>query len=367
MKKTDINNFLKILVLSFILISITIAPVQAELEVHFIDVGQGDSILLQEDEGVNVLIDGGNRWNSVEDKVLSYLRQNNVDTIDALISTHPHADHIGSFEAVIANFEVDKIYDSGRIHTSKTYENYLLAIDQNNIDFYTPKRGENFSIEGLNFEVLHPENPAEDYDLNNSSVVLRLQYGEVSFLFTGDIEHEAEREIINSGLNLNSTILKVSHHGSKTSSSRNFLEEVSPEAGVIMVGEDNNFGHPNQETLGALSSKGVKIYRTDQNGDIVIKTDGKSYSIKPSKENNVTEERVLEKTENDDKDKSHLININTASKGQLDSLWGIGPATAEKIINYREKYGPFKSIEEIKNVNGIDVEKFNKWNHKITI
>ncbi|MFW6312230.1 MAG: MBL fold metallo-hydrolase [Nanoarchaeota archaeon] len=367
LKRKKLNKILKLLILSLILISITIAPVQAALEVHFIDVGQGDSILIQEDKKVNILIDGGDRWNAVEDKVLSYLRKNDVETIDALISTHPHADHIGSLEAVINNFDVEAVYDSGRVHTSKTYENYLIAIDENNISFDTPRKGENISVEGLNFEVLHPESPVEDYDLNNSSLVLRLQYGEVSFLFTGDIEHEVEQEIINSGLNLDSDILKVAHHGNKTSSSKNFIEKVSPEVGVITVGEDNKFGHPNQKTLGVLSSEAVKVYRTDKNGDIVVETDGNSYSINASRKDNVDVKSVQEEIELDKKDNSNLININTASKGKLDVLWGIGPATAEKIINYREKNGPFKSIEEIKNVNGIDVKKFNKWKHKITI
>lgn len=357
------KNFFKISFLILILLLLTIAPVKAALEVHFIDVGQGDSILIQEDKKTNILIDGGDRWNSVEDKVLSYLRENGVKTLDALVSTHAHSDHIGTLEAVINNFNVSQVYDPGKIHTSKTFENYLIAIDQNNIPFSTPGRGDEFLVGNLKFKVLNPKSPVEDYSLNNSSLVLRLEYEEVSFLFTGDIEKEVEKEIIAANLKLDSNILKVAHHGSKTSSTNNFIDKVSPEVAVITVGEDNKFGHPDRVRLSALKRKNIKVYRTDKNGDIIIKTDGKNYSVKTDKK--VVKKEI--KINNSASDKGSLININTASKNKLDSLWGIGPVTADKIINYRKNYGPFKSTDEIKNVDGIDEKKFNKWKNKITI
>lgn len=370
LKKFYGNKKIRLFILLLVFIFALTFSINAELKVHFIDVGQGDSILIQEDNTTNILIDGGNRWNSVEDKVVGYLRNNNVDTIDALIATHAHADHIGSLEAVMNNFKVEQIYDSGKIHTSKTYENYLLAVDQNDIPFNTPRRGDILSIDDLEFKVLHPTNPVEKYNLNSSSIVLHLNYGEVSFLFTGDIEKEVERDILNSNLNIKSTILKTPHHGSKTSSSDNFIAEVSPEVAVITVGEDNKFDHPSPETISLFQKRNIAIYRTDMNEDIVIISDGKGYSIETDqKHEQKTVESPAEISEVKDSKpvNENLLNINTADAAKLDILWGVGPATAEKIIKYRENNNGFKSIEEIKNVNGIDEKKFNKWKNEITI
>lgn len=370
LKKFYGNKKMRLFILLLVFIFALTFSINAELKVHFIDVGQGDSILIQEDNTTNILIDGGNRWNSVEDKVIGYLRNNNVDTIDALISTHAHADHIGSLEAVINNFKVEQIYDSGKIHTSKTYENYLLAVDQNNIPFNTPRRGDVLSIDDLEFKVLHPTNPVEKYNLNSSSIVLHLNYGEISFLFTGDIEKEVERDILASNLEIQSTILKAPHHGSKTSSSENFIAEVSPEVAVITVGEDNKYDHPSPETINLFQKRNINIYRTDMNQDIVIISDGKSYSIETDQK---YEQKAVESPAEISEEKEikpvnkNLININTADAAKLDILWGVGPATAEKIIKYRENNNGFKSIEEIKNVNGIDEKKFNKWKNDITI
>jgi competence protein ComEC len=356
------NKTIKILIILLILIFLGTISTNAALEVHFIDVGQGDSILIQEDNSANILIDGGNRWNSVEEKVISYLEENEVDTIDALISTHPHADHIGSLEAVINTFEVKEIYDSGRVHTSKTYENYLTAVDENNIPFDTPRRNEVIEVEGLEFKVLHPTAPVENYDLNNSSIVLGLEYGEVSFLFAGDIEAEVEHEILNSEADIKATILKVPHHGSNTSNSTGFIESVSPKAAVITVGEENKFGHPSSETINLFKKKEIKIYRTDENGDIVISTDGNNYSVNAEQKAAASIEEAGSKA----KDGS-LININTADKNKLDTLWGVGLATAENIIEYRESNNGFQSVDEIKSVDGIDDKKFRKLKDKITI
>lgn len=326
--------------------------VAANLEVHFINVGQGDSILIQH-QNKNVLIDGGDRFDWVADILIAYLNEQEVEILNAIVATHPHADHIGGLPAVIDNFEVKAIYDSGKIHTTRTYENYLQLILEMDIPFYTPRRGQTISIGDLEFFVLHPEDDLARYSLNNASIVLHLEYGEVSFLFTADAEREAEQEIIASGFDITSTILKVGHHGSHTSSTSAFLDLVSPEVAVIMCGEANPFGHPHRETLLALELREIDIFCTAWHGTVVIVTDGISYQIKTEQEYATIE--------------TEKININNASSEMLQTLPGIGPTLAERIILYREEYGLFQYIEEIMKVSGIAQGRFEQIKELITV
>ncbi|MFW5998702.1 MAG: helix-hairpin-helix domain-containing protein [Bacillota bacterium] len=336
-----------------------------ELKVHFIDVGQGDSILIQSPEDKNILIDGGNRWNKVEEKLISYLKKQEVTTLDAVVSTHPHADHIGGLSAVIREFEVEQIYDSGRIHTSKTYENYLLLIDEKDIPFVTPRRGDVLEIGELSFKVLHPDQNKDvnQYSLNNSSLVLQLEFEEISFLFTGDIEKEVQQEIVDTDIDIKANILKVGHHGSETFAHEVFMRRANPEIAVIQAGEDNRYGHPHEETLNLLKEEDIEIFRNDIHGDIIITAAGGEYEIDAGKDKTP---RAPPETENTE-DESSKLNINQASQHELEQLWGVGPVTAEKIIEYRKEHGSFKSRDEIKKVDGIDEKKFNKWKNEITV
>ena len=368
---------LSIFVFTLVFLLIFSLNVSADLIVHFIDVGQGDAILLQHQEGDTVLIDGGDRFASIEEKLISYLTEAGVERFDAIIATHPHADHIGGLPAVMENFPVDAIYDSGRVHTSQTYENYLMLIDEKDIPFKTPRRGDKIELDNLTFDIVHPGENVEEYSLNDASITAHLQYGQISFIFTGDIEESAEREIVETGIDIKSTVLKVAHHGSRTSTNDYFLEAVNPEVAIIQVGEDNRFGHPAPEVINRLQENNIDIYRNDLNGDIVINTDGETYTIETasSAQEEVEKEDLTESKESEeitpDTDEieadNDLLNINQASKSQLETLWGVGPATADNIIEYREENDGFQTIEEIKEVDGIDENKFNRWSEQITI
>ncbi len=376
MNKNKLALFL--LLLSLILI-FTLNTTAQNLKIHFIDVGQGDSILIEEAGGQNILVDGGDRADRITAGIINYLKNQNVKKLDYIISTHPHADHIGGLVDIIDIFEVETVLDSGKLHTSKTYENYLIKIDQENINFETPRRGDKFKIGESELHFLHPDQNLDDYDLNNSSLVFVLKFGEQNFLFTGDIEEKVERKLLKENPELKADLIKVPHHGSETSSFDGWIKSIKPKAAVIQVGK-NHYGHPAASVIELYQNQGTRVYRNDLNGNIVVTADGRNYTVKVDQSadnsktgtetNAETKNTAAEKIDSQAKNKaesSSLININTASAAVLDQLWGIGPATAKKIINYREKNGPFKQIEEIKKVDGIDDGKFGRWYDKITV
>jgi competence protein ComEC len=249
------------------------------LIIHFIDVGQGDSILIQSPDGKVGLIDGG-----IEDSgVTQYLQNVGISHLDLVIATHPHEDHIGGLVGVLATFPVDKVVTNGVSHTTLTYEHFLDAIALSQADYVEAFRGDTISLGDLNFAVLSPIDNTDE-DLNNGSLVLRLVYGKVSFLFTGDIQEAAEENILASGLDVSATILKVAHHGSRTGSSMNFLNAVRPQVAIYSAGAGNDYGHPHPETIDRLKSVGASIYGTDINGTIIITTDGNKYTLATTKQ-----------------------------------------------------------------------------------
>lgn len=249
-----------------------------ELQVHFIDVGQGDSIYIKT-PSKNILIDAGERG----DTVVNYLKELDVSSLDLVISTHPHSDHIGGLVNVLRALEVKEVIDPGIVHTSKTFEDYLTLIDEKDIVFTEGWPGDVRDLgDSVMLEILHPREPKSN-DLNNASVVARLSFGEISFLFTGDAEKKSEKEILDQGFDIKSTILKAGHHGSSTSTGEDFLNAVSPETVIIMCGEGNSYGHPHEEIIEMLESYDINIYRTDISGTIVIITDGKTYEVSTEK------------------------------------------------------------------------------------
>ena len=248
-------------------------------EVHFIDVGQGDAILVLTPEK-NLLVDGGFR----DSGIAQYLKDQNIDRIDYVIGTHPHADHIGGLIQVMQTFPVGEVIDPGVVHTTFTFNQYLTTIDILDIPFTAGRSGMVYALsEHAHFKLLHPVNP-EQGSLNNASIVAHVFLDEVSLLLTGDLEWEGEQEVLSNHNNISSTILKVGHHGSNTSSTTAFLQAVNPEVSVIMCGAGNDYGHPHQQALRRLQIQGADIYRTDLNGHIVVKSDGKEYTVYPERE-----------------------------------------------------------------------------------
>lgn len=245
-------------------------PTTGELKVHFIDVGQGDSILIDLGE-TEILIDGGGK----SPGVVAYLNNYVDGALEIMVATHPHADHIGGLIAVLDVFKVDEIWLNGDTSTSKTFKEFMNLVNSEGASVHEAERGNSIDVGVLSFLVLHPVKPLVD-DTNNNSIVLRLSYGSIDFLFTGDAEKEAEASILGAGLIVQANILKVGHHGSRSSSAR-LLDAVRPKVAIYMAGEDNRYGHPHEETITALTKVGAEIYGTDIHGTITITTDGKIY------------------------------------------------------------------------------------------
>ncbi len=244
---------------------------EASLSVHVMDVGQADAILVLA-AGKSMLIDGGNRTDT--DLVKEYLRFQGVEQLDVVIGTHPHADHIGGLVEIINDFPVDKIYMPRVAHTSKTFEDLLTNIKNKGLKVTAAKAGTKIDLgEEITAVFLSPS--ASSYEeLNNYSAVLKLTYQNTSFLFTGDAEAEVEKELLASDANLSSTVLKVAHHGSDSSSTADFLKAVQPDIAVISVGQDNTYGHPSTKVINRLQKAKAQILRTDVHGTVVLVSDG---------------------------------------------------------------------------------------------
>lgn len=258
------------------------SPAEGEVRVHFIDVGQGDSMLI-EGSGESVLIDAGE--NDKGDEVLAYLAQAGIKKLDFAIGTHPHSDHIGGMDTVIEGIPVGKLLmpdvPDSIVPTTRTYLSMLDAAEEQGTEIFFAYPGDTYTVCGGILSVL---GPVEDYkDLNNESLVMRFDFGETAFLFTGDQEADAEEDLLASGVEVSADVLKIGHHGSSTSTSKAFFDAVSPSIAVIECGEGNDYGHPHRETRELLEKAGIEAYRTDLNGNIVVSSDGKSLTVQADK------------------------------------------------------------------------------------
>jgi competence protein ComEC len=254
-----------------------------KLHVTFFDVGQGDAIFIQTPRGQKILVDGG----PSPTILLSALGRRMPfwdRTIDLVVLTHPHDDHVSGLIPVLERYKVKAFLDGGQEHPTPTYTHYLELVQEKGIPYQLARAGVQIQLgEGLQMRVLHPQSEllsGTDSDVNNNSIVLRLAYGQISFLLPGDVEEKAEEVLLSSNEDLASTILKSPHHGSGTSLNPRFLEAVNPQLAVIQCGADNKFGHPDPTTLAKLKEHSVTVLRTDQNGTVEVVSDGERYWIK---------------------------------------------------------------------------------------
>lgn len=252
------------------------------LEVHFIDVGQGDSILLAQGEH-HMLIDAGE--NDCGTKVQAYLQSQNISSLDYVIGTHPDSDHIGGLDVIIYKFQCENILMPTLKKDTKTYKEVISTAKERGYSITNPVAGDTFSLGEADIVVLSPSKGA-DYgdDANNYSIAIKVSYGDHSFVFTGDCEEEAEADIVASDMDLQADVMKAGHHGSNTSNTEELLQAVAPESVVISCGEDNEYGHPRAEVLNNLRAMGIDVYRTDEQGTIVAVSDGKeiTWNTSPS-------------------------------------------------------------------------------------
>jgi len=237
------------------------------MQIHFIDVGQADSTFIELSNGQTMLIDAGEAHNA--STVIKYIKEREYSTIDFVIATHPHDDHIGGMADVLNSFRIGKMYMPKQVHTITAFDNMLDAIESNEIELYTAKSGVNIlTTEAIEIDLLAPF--ADSYsNINNSSAVVRIKYGETVMLFTGDAEQVIENQLLDT--DIDADVLKVGHHGAGSSSAPSFIKAVSPEVAVISSGGE--YGHPHADTLAILDDIGADIYRTDEQGTIVVTAD----------------------------------------------------------------------------------------------
>lgn len=243
--------------------------------VHFLDVGQGDSIFVQLPNGQHMLVDAGSKDRGKN--VVNYLKQAGVKKIDYLVATHQHEDHIGGMAAVLRMFEIERVYMPRVTHNTKVYEDLLKSIQAEGLKINKAAAGVEIINSGeLRVKIIAP-NKASYGDINNYSAVIKLSFGGVSFLLTGDAEKQSEQEMLASSFNLGADVLKVGHHGSDTSTTPAFLSAVKPTYAVISNGADNAYGCPHAATLQKLS--GIQVFRTDLDGNVVFTTDGEGLTV----------------------------------------------------------------------------------------
>ena len=259
-----------------IVLSDNVSEDTAGLTVSYIDVGQGDATLIECGDKA-MLIDAGIYGERY--KVTSYISQRGIKSLDYCVATHPHSDHIGGMPDVITSFDVDTLVYPLCESDSDSWNYVLDAADERGVSYFNPQPGDTFYLDEARLTVLSPYKNDIYSDLNDYSMVLKLEYGDVSFMFMGDAEAVVEQNILADNFDVSADVLKCGHHGSSTSTSKTFLKAVNPAAAVISCGKDNDYGHPHQETLDELGKNDIQIFRTDESSTIVARSDGKTISF----------------------------------------------------------------------------------------
>lgn len=324
------------------------------LTVHYLDVGQADATLFQfsdGDEDYTLLYDTGD-WRGNE--IVPYLQGLGIDYLDIVMISHPHADHIGQLDKVLQSVEVGEVWMSSNTAESQAYQNAVKTIIEKDIDFDEPSAGDVFDIGSLVLTILHPASLTGK--LNEDSISFHAQYGDVSFLFTGDAGKAEEKQMMQGSLPIEANFLQLGHHGSNTSSDESFVDKVNPDHAIYSAGKNNSYGHPHPDILNLFQEKGIPLHGTDEKGTIIVITDGKDYEIdtkQMAKSKNPTAKKSKQEKKQqpaaEDTATGNCVDINSASFEEVQGIIHIGESRAELLIEAR----PYKSVDDLTKINGI--------------
>jgi competence protein ComEC len=357
---------------------VTTTAVNGELEVHFFDVGQGDATLLLHDEAA-ILIDTG-PWQS--STLVPLLDARGVDALDLVVITHPHADHIGQFDAVMDAYPVDEVWWSGSVTTSQTFERAVTALERSDAAYEEPRAGDRTTIGPLTIDVVNPPVGVGLSDLHDAGVGMRVTYGDVRFLFTGDAESSTERRMVSDTASLvDADILQLGHHGSQTSTTPTFLSAVDPALAIYSASSGNPYGHPHAEVIDRVRAAGIELYGTDVHGSIVVTTDGDTWSVRTESAGEVaavpagtgrsaarsgsgaggaaaTDPVSAESSGGGSSTActGDQVDINTAGTDELERIHQIGADRAEQIIQLR----PFSDVRAMDRISGIGAARLDE-------
>lgn len=308
-----------------------------DLEIHHLDVGQADATLLLEPTGETMLIDSGD-WHERGERVIDYLENRGVDRIDHLVATHGHADHIGGHDTIIDHYETERdgigaAYDSGIAHTSQLYERYLDAIEDHDVDLFVVEEGDRFEFGTATVEAYNPPADASSSHLHYNSVALRAEFGEFTYLTTGDAEAAAEQRLANDYEDgFNADTYQAGHHGSSTSSTPSFMDAIAPDAVVISSTDDSSYDHPHDAVLEDYADRGLETYWTGVHGDVVLTTDGDGYSFETERAASTDAEDLLEgKSATESRPAAELVLADATASGT--STTETYTATLDRIVD----------------------------------